>query len=238
MSRSIVETIFTACLAFSVSVATAADAPDDHAKQLAGSVTIHRDEWGVAHILGPTDECVVFGMGYAQAEDYFWQVEDTAIRALGRYAEVQGDAGLPVDLLNRSFEVVSRSKADFERIPVEQQTLIAAFTHGLNWYLQRHPETPRRLIQTFEPWMVIAIERHLLLDFTYSQTHAGRPQILFDPNQTAQMDEVLSPLEQAARDAVGSNEWAIGPSKTANGKAMLLINPHQPWHGWGQFYEA
>ncbi len=223
---------------FSLTTADAADGPDDHSGQLAESVTIHRDEWGVAHILGPTDECVVFGMGYAQAEDYFWQVEDTTIRALGRYAEVQGDAGLPVDLLNRSFEVVPRSKADFERIPVEQQTLIAAFTKGLNWYLLRHPETPRRLIDTFEPWMVIAIERHLLLDFTYSQTHAGRPQSLFDPNQTAQLDEALSPLEQAARDAIGSNEWAIGPSKTVDGKAMLLINPHQPWHGWGQFYEA
>ncbi len=238
MSPSLLRTIFAAWLMLSMRAMTATAEADDHSKKLAESVTIHRDAWGVAHILGPTDECVIFGMGYAQAEDYFWQVEDTTIRALGRYAEVHGDAGLSVDLLNRSFEVVSRSKADFERLPAEQQSLIAAFTKGLNWYLQRHPETPRQLISTFEPWMVIAIERHLLLDFTYSQTHAGRPQILFDQNQTAQLDEVLSPLEQAARDAIGSNEWAIGPSKTADGKAMLLINPHQPWHGWGQFYEA
>lgn len=41
---------------------------------------------------------------------------------------------------------------------------------------------------------MIAIERHLLLDFTYSQTRAGRPQVLFDQNQTSQPEEVLSPL--------------------------------------------
>ena len=147
MSTSILRTIFLAWLMLLLKAGTAAAEADDHSRQLAESVTIHRDEWGVAHILGPTDECVIFGMGYAQAEDYFWQVEDTTIRALGRYAEVQGDAGLSVDLLNRSFEVVSRSKADFERLPAEQQSLIAAFTKGLNWYLDRHPETPRRLLR-------------------------------------------------------------------------------------------
>ncbi len=28
-------------------------------------VTIHRDEWGVPHIYGPTDASVVFGAAYA-----------------------------------------------------------------------------------------------------------------------------------------------------------------------------
>jgi acyl-homoserine lactone acylase PvdQ len=51
-------------------------------------------------------------------------------------------------------------------------------------------------------------------------------RVLYGRNSFDQLDDVLSPLEQAARDAIGSNEWAIGPSKTANGKAMLLINPH------------
>ena len=38
--------------------------------------------------------------------------------------------------------------------------------------------------------------------------------------------------------ATGSNQWAIGGSRTRSGKAMLLINPHQPYYGFGQFYEA
>ena len=53
--------------AISVPLVWAEDGPP-----LARQVTIHRDEWGVPHIDGPTDEAVVFGFGYAQAEDFLW----------------------------------------------------------------------------------------------------------------------------------------------------------------------
>src|SRR5579862_1567064 len=86
------------------------------ARQLAASVVIHRDEWGVPHIYGPTDASTSFGLAYAQAEDYFWQVEDTYLQALGRYAEVVGPAGLGSDILLRMYEVPSRSKADYEQL--------------------------------------------------------------------------------------------------------------------------
>ena len=46
------------------------------AEKLAQQVTIYRDPYGVPHIDGPTDESVVFGFAFAQAEDYFWQIED------------------------------------------------------------------------------------------------------------------------------------------------------------------
>lgn len=49
------------------------DTSPGSSEELAHSVTIHRDEWGVPHILGPTDQSVLFGMGYAQAEDNLWQ---------------------------------------------------------------------------------------------------------------------------------------------------------------------
>ena|SRR6185369_3962497 len=37
--------------------------------KLAGNVTITRDDWGIAHVVGKTDADAVFGMIYAQAED-------------------------------------------------------------------------------------------------------------------------------------------------------------------------
>ncbi len=230
--------VLLCCAASSPAAATVATAQPLDSKQLSQMVTIHRDAWGVPHILGPTDECVVFGMGYAQAEDYFWQLEDTTIRGLGRYAEVYGPDGIEADLLNRAFEVVPRSKADYEQLPDEQRLLLTAFTGGINWYLERHPEAPTRLLNHFEPWMVLAIDRHLLLDFTYTGTLAGDPQALFDTDPLLSAISPRTPHGQAALDAIGSNAWAIGPSKTAAGHSMLLINPHQPWFGWGQFYEA
>jgi acyl-homoserine-lactone acylase len=64
---------------------SAADEVD--AEALARSVTVYRDEWGVPHIDGPTDESVCFAFAYCQAQDYFWQLEDSYILGLGRYAE-------------------------------------------------------------------------------------------------------------------------------------------------------
>ena len=124
-------------------VLAATDAID--AKSLAQTVTIYRDEWGVPHIDAPTDEGVVFGFAFAQCEDYFWQVEDSYLQCLGRYAEVVGDAGLESDLLNNSFEVVSRSKADFKDIEPKLQKICAAYAAGLNYYLATHPQTKPRL---------------------------------------------------------------------------------------------
>ena len=74
------------------------------------SVTIHRDEWGVPHIYGPTDAATSFGLAYAQAEDFFWQIEDTYLQALGRYAEVVGPAGLEL----RRADAVVRGPQPFQ----------------------------------------------------------------------------------------------------------------------------
>jgi acyl-homoserine lactone acylase PvdQ len=38
--------------------------------------------------------------------------------------------------------------------------------------------------------------------------------------------------------AAGSNGWAIAPQRTAAGHAMLFVNPHLPWFGFSQMYEA
>ena len=50
----------------------------------AASVTITRDDWGIAHVYGKTDADAVFGMIYAQAEDDFNRVETNYINAMGR----------------------------------------------------------------------------------------------------------------------------------------------------------
>ncbi len=196
----------------------------DLAASLAPQVTIHRDEYWVPHVEGPTDASVAFGFAYAQAEDYFWQIEDTYVSSLGRRAELYGEEGLESDLLNRAFEIPSRSKTDFDKIDPKLQAVAEAYVAGLNLYLAKHPEVKPRLITHFEPWHVLAFERHILLDFMFGKTHS--------PRQT------LRKFSEEIQAAIGSNAWAIGPSRTKSGKAMLFVNPHQPWFGQGQFYEG
>ncbi len=194
------------------------------AAALARSVTIYRDSYGVPHIESPTDEGVLFGFAYAQAEDYFWQVEDSYILSLGRYSEVHGGRGLNSDLLNHAFEIVPRSKADFARVNPIDQGLMEAFALGLNQYLATHPEVKPRIITHFEPWHVLAFGRQMTLEMCFRYTRL--------------QNNYLPRSNQRIWTATGSNAWAIGPSRTKSGNAMLVVNPHQPWFGFGQLYEA
>lgn len=194
------------------------------AKTLAGRVTIYRDAYGVPHVDGADDAATVFGFAYAQAEDYFWQVEDTYILCLGRYSEVYGPRGLNSDLLNRAFEIVPRSRADYPDLEPELQRLCEAFVAGLNFYLATHPEVTPRLIDRFEPWHMLAYVRHLTVEMTFRYTRLSNSYL---PR--------MNPIVAAA---TGSNAWAVAPQRTASGNAMLFVNPHQPWFGFGQMYEA
>jgi acyl-homoserine lactone acylase PvdQ len=85
-------------------------------EKTAKSVTIYRDTWGVPHVYGPTDYSVMFGFMYAQAEDNFWQIEDSYIQALGRASEVYGERMLTADLTNRVLEIVKLSQTEYPKL--------------------------------------------------------------------------------------------------------------------------
>src|SRR4051812_3796209 len=69
----------------------------------AAKVTITRDSWGIAHIVGKTDADAVFGAIYAQAEDDFGRIEANYLTALGRTAEAEGEKAIWADLRQRLY---------------------------------------------------------------------------------------------------------------------------------------
>ena len=226
-------------LAIAVSPAGADDVPP-----LARQVTIHRDEWGVPHIDGPTDESVVFGFGYAQAEDFLWQVEDSFVLALGRYAELYGPSVFSLDDTTHRFEIPQRARDDFPKLEPKLQSLNVAFTGGLNYYLDTHPKVKLRLLERFEPWYPIALDRYVLYRMA-THSKSVPPELLRAQSRVPRALLPTALLSQAAGQpsfiqpgAVGSNAWAIGPSKTRSHKTMLFCNSHQPYYGFGQYYEA
>ncbi|MEK6325756.1 MAG: penicillin acylase family protein [Acidobacteriota bacterium] len=234
-------------LSTSVAAKTSAEA---RAEKVARSVTIYRDSYGVPHIYGPTDASCVFGYIYAQAEDNFWQIEDTFIRALGRASEVYGDRTLADDMLNRALEIPRLAKAEYDRVAGRERELSEALTEGLNYFLARNPQVKPRLITKFEPWQTYATTRFLVYQqFIYGKSGVKVDEIktavqALEPSGAAGSSTVslsipLNGLDEPESEAiVGSNMWAVTPSRSASGHALLFINPHQPFFGPGQWYEG
>jgi acyl-homoserine lactone acylase PvdQ len=220
----------------------------DRLSKIASSVTIQRDKWGVPHVEGPTDPSVVFGYLYAQAEDNFWQIEDSYIQALGRASEVYGEKSLEADLLNRALGIAEISRDEYPKLSPSMGAICEAAADGLNYYLATNPQVKPRLITKFEPWHVLAFAR-----FAQYQLFIYRRAGIRDAEIRTAVTEVkangltksLPPRSESAvaewmptDDVVGSNTWAISPSRSASGHAMLLINPHQPFFGPGQWIEG
>lgn len=221
-------------------------------------VTIHRDEWGVAHIFGPTDASVVFGAAYAQAEDNWWQVEDNFVRAIGRGAELYGEEALLDDYLSRGLEISRLSIEEYERAPEPLRRLYDAYAAGFNHFLETHPETERRVLERVEPWHTLALIRfkyhhNEFLGYAGLQSNQSRRALarasLAATGQSeggpwrststlpslAWPPELLSPNGSRA---LGSNEWAVAGSRTSSGYPMLLINPHVSFFGLSTYNEV
>ena len=86
-------------------------------QQHSQSVTITRDDWGIAHVHGKTDADAVFGMVYAQAEDDFNRVETNFINSQGRLAEAEGESAIWRDLRMKLYIDPADMKARYAEQP-------------------------------------------------------------------------------------------------------------------------
>lgn len=191
----------------------------------AAGIRIVRDAFGIAHIHGKTDADAVFGMIYAQAEDDFPRIERNYLVALGRLAEAEGKGALWQDLRQRLFLDLDDLQAQYRSSPTWLKALMDGWAAGLNHYLATHPEAKPRVLTRFEPWMALAFsegsiggdfERGVSLEAL--QAFYERRAAVPVASLTGEPGRMVEPK--------GSNGIAIGPSRSANGHALLWINPH------------
>jgi acyl-homoserine-lactone acylase len=204
--------------------ATAQAVPSDRTRwqHEAQAVTVTRDDWGIAHVHGKTDADAVFGMAYTQAEDDFNRVETNYLNTMGRLAETEGESAIWQDLRMKLFIDPVELKALYAKSPAWLKTLMNAWADGLNYYLDTHPDVHPRVIRHFEPWMALSfsegsiggdIERVSLKKLEAFYGHDHQAIAFAEP-------------PSSWKEPTGSNGIAIAPKLTADGHALLLINPH------------
>src|SRR5436190_17774470 len=120
------------------------------------NVTITRDDWGIAHVVGKTDADTVFGAIYAQAEDDFNRIETNYLNSLGRLAEAEGESAIWKDLRMKIFIDPVELKKAYATSPDWLKKLTSAWADGLNLYVATHPDVKPRVLGHFEPWMALS----------------------------------------------------------------------------------
>lgn len=190
--------------------------------QHAQNIVITRDTWGIAHVHGNTDADAVFGMIYAQAEDDFPRIEHNYLISLGRRAEADGESAIWQDLRQRLFLDPVKLREQYWQSPVWLQRLMEAWADGLNYYLATHPAVHPLLLTHFEPWMALSFTEGSIGGDIESAS-LTQLQAFYEKRSIAMTAEeaLIQPGEPQ-----GSNGFAIAPSDSIDGHALLYINPH------------
>ena len=221
---------------------TAAAATDQETRwqRHAEDVRIVRDNWGIAHIYGKTDADCVFGAIYAQAEDDFGRIERNYLNGLGMLAQAEGESAVYSDLRQRLFIDPRRLQDDYRLSPAWLKNLMMGWADGLNYFLSKHPAVTPKVIRHYEPWMALSftegsiggdiesIDLVQLRKFYAPQDQENsRP-----PRSSAVAVTVAGPALTAFAEPPpgGSNGFAIAPSRSASGHALLWINPHTSYY--------
>lgn len=195
-------------------------------QQQAKRVSITRDTWGVPHISGKTDADAVFGLVYTQCEDDFDRVEMNYITSTGRLAEIEGESALYHDLRQRMFIDSTQAVALYRKSPGWLKKLLDAFADGANYYLYTHPAVKPRLLSRFQPWMPLMFSEGSIGGNISSVSLDGIRRFY---TQSAPTGALFDPF-RPDHEPTGSNGFAIAPAKSANGHALLLINPHTSFY--------
>jgi acyl-homoserine-lactone acylase len=179
------------------------------------------DTWGVPHIFADEAPGLFFGLGWAQTHAHGDVLLRLFAEARGRGAEFYGRDALPFDQLVRTMGIPRRGETWYAGQPKEFQANIDAFASGINAYAAQYPDrlaTPGMGILPVTGADVMAHAARICFEFV-----AGQSDIL----------ELVT-----GRGKSGSNGWAVAPSYSASGNAMLLANPHLPWNGEYLWFEA
>ncbi len=190
-----------------------------------GTTGVYRDTWGVPHIYSPTVLGGMYAMGWAQAEDRPVQLLRNLARGMGEISRADGQSGIQSDVVSKTFRLYESSQQHLDRIDSELRAETQAFVKGINdWYAAHPDDVP-------EWWGDRQVDEAMIVAFGRLFLHGWSIDDGFGDLKRGGVEPGFEKTERA------SNQWAVSPQRSANGAAILYIDPHLAWFGPSRFWE-
>lgn len=222
-TRLSVVCLATVLMVASAAVVRAADLPGTGPD--AGKTVVYRDTWGVPHIYSPTVEGGMYAMGWAQAQDRPLQLLRNLARSMGEISRADGPSGIQSDFVAKAFRLYESSQEHLDRIDADMRRQSQAFVKGINDWYAAHPE------DVPDWWGDREVDEAMIVAFGRLFLHGWSIDDGFGDLKRAGIEPGFDKTERA------SNQWAVSPQRSANGAAILYIDPHLSWFGPSRFWE-
>lgn len=228
----------------------------------ARTAQLERTTHGVAHITAPDMETLAYGVAYAHAQDNVCQTAQQLLTVRGERSKFLGGSArgllglraLPNEQID-FFIAAHMDDATLERAwtrtSADAQAMLKGYVAGFNRYLTDHAQKLPTACAG-QPWVRPMTEADMRRLSELSSVQAGIAALADGllgaqpPAAKAAQAAELPPLALAAAEMrerglldspYGSNAWAFGKDSSANGRGLLLGNPHFPWVGVNRFWQ-
>lgn len=209
----------------------------------AGKSEILWDSFGVPHIFAKDTESLFYAHGRAQMQNQADLLLRLYGESRGRAAEYWGPNKAALDRWVHLNGVPELALTWYRAQDPKFRKNLDAFARGMNDYAAQHPNHVSPAYRQVLPVSGVDVVGHTLraVHFGYMGSMnrlRNEAAPLLNAAQRAALDRTIPDPRPEVLGEAGSNTWAVGPSRSASGKAMLIINPHLQWDDFYSYMEV
>lgn len=224
--------------------------PDPYDVQIGPyQVDVRTTSYGIPHILADDLGSAAFGMGWASARDHLCTLADQFVKIRSERSRYFGpgedNRNVDEDFGWLGLQIMDQAEGGFLSLPEEQREILVGFSAGYNRYLLETDDIDPRCAGA--EWLLPITHIDLLAYYLHLGQLASGLNLIREVGNAQPPGRRSAPVApppplsilEPFRDLpIGSNGWAIGSSRTENGRGMLLSNTHFPSQGELQWWES